>query len=351
MPSCSRRPILSDRPGGAITIGFICTPIEAFRSAWHGDAEGYPTYPSRSQVVDYLEAYAARFDIRPVFNTTVSCIRREGTQWRAETGKGRSQRRSWSSRRASPTHRIVLHGRVRRFIGAPSSTAANIAIRRPMREARTGGRDSAIPAARSRSTSPMPARCRAGGSRCGSDFAARSPRLSDPGVGDPVPAFAGAAGRSDQRADIAAGRRPLRKTGIAPRGQGTAPDGRGGRSRAADRYRDAGQDQGRLDQDTRRYRSARRTASCFRRHRDENSTAIILATGFRPDLRRLIPDAEGVFDKQGMPLVTGRATNAAGLYFCGQIASSTGQLREIGLEARRIAEDAKRYTAGLSLAS
>ena len=62
--------------------------------------------------------------------------------------------------------------------------------------------------------------------------------------------------------------------------------------------------------------------------------AVILATGFRPDLRRLIPDVEGVFDRHGMPLVTGRATSAPGLYFCGQITSPTGQLREIGIEAR-----------------
>ena len=55
----------------------------------------------------------------------------------------------------------------------------------------------------------------------------------------------------------------------------------------------------------------------------------------------------GLFDGQGMPLVTGQATKAPGLYFCGQITSPTGQLREIGLEARRIAEDAGRYTARL----
>ena len=37
----------------------------------------YPAYPSRLQVVEYLESYAARFDVRPVFNTAVSSIRRE----------------------------------------------------------------------------------------------------------------------------------------------------------------------------------------------------------------------------------------------------------------------------------
>lgn len=71
--------------------------------------------------------------------------------------------------------------------------------------------------------------------------------------------------------------------------------------------------------------------------------AIILATGFRPDLRQLMPGLEGVFDRHGMPLVTGQATHAPGLYFCGQITSPTGQLREIGIEARRIAASAMRY--------
>jgi cation diffusion facilitator CzcD-associated flavoprotein CzcO len=72
--------------------------------------------------------------------------------------------------------------------------------------------------------------------------------------------------------------------------------------------------------------------------------AVILATGFRPDLRRLIGDVEGVFDRHGMPLVTGHPTAAPGLYFCGQITVPTGQLREIGIEAQRIAAGAKTYT-------
>jgi len=75
----------------------------------------------------------------------------------------------------------------------------------------------------------------------------------------------------------------------------------------------------------------------------ERFDAIILATGFRPDLRRLVPDVDGVFDHHGLPRVTGGPTAAPGLYFCGQITSPTGQLREIGIEARRIAESAKAY--------
>jgi len=47
-----------------------------------------------------------------------------------------------------------------------------------------------------------------------------------------------------------------------------------------------------------------------------------------------------LFDPQGMPRVTGRPTAAPGLYFCGQITVPTGQLREIGIEAQRIADHA-----------
>ena len=48
----------------------------------------YPLYPTRGQLVEYLESYAARFDIRPVFNATVSRIRRVGMQWRVELAQG-----------------------------------------------------------------------------------------------------------------------------------------------------------------------------------------------------------------------------------------------------------------------
>jgi cation diffusion facilitator CzcD-associated flavoprotein CzcO len=76
---------------------------------------------------------------------------------------------------------------------------------------------------------------------------------------------------------------------------------------------------------------------------EQKFDAIILATGFRPDLRQLLPDADGVLSEEGKPVVTGQATKQPGLYFCGLVASPTGQLREIGLEAKRIAGLAKNY--------
>jgi hypothetical protein len=59
----------------------------------------------------------------------------------------------------------------------------------------------------------------------------------------------------------------------------------------------------------------------------------------------LIPDVDGVFDAHGMPRVTGQATDAPGLYFCGQTVSPTGQFREVGLEAERLATYARQYLA------
>ena len=75
--------------------------------------------------------------------------------------------------------------------------------------------------------------------------------------------------------------------------------------------------------------------------KQEAFDAIVLATGFRPDLRRLVGDVDA-FDAQGMPRITGKPS-APGLYFCGQITVPTGQLREIAIEAERIADDASAY--------
>jgi cation diffusion facilitator CzcD-associated flavoprotein CzcO len=48
----------------------------------------YPAYPSREQMIAYLESYAARFEIKPVFDTAVSRLCRDGAQWRADTAQG-----------------------------------------------------------------------------------------------------------------------------------------------------------------------------------------------------------------------------------------------------------------------
>jgi indole-3-pyruvate monooxygenase len=65
--------------------------------------------------------------------------------------------------------------------------------------------------------------------------------------------------------------------------------------------------------------------------------AVILATGYRPRVDALLRDTAGVLDAAGTPLVSGYETPRPGLFFCGYKVTATGALREIGLEAQRIA--------------
>ncbi|KAF8388987.1 hypothetical protein HHK36_025671 [Tetracentron sinense] len=48
---------------------------------------GFPTYPTKQQFVDYLEAYARRFDLKPAFNETVTSAEYDYTLgfWRVKT--------------------------------------------------------------------------------------------------------------------------------------------------------------------------------------------------------------------------------------------------------------------------
>jgi len=66
--------------------------------------------------------------------------------------------------------------------------------------------------------------------------------------------------------------------------------------------------------------------------------AVILATGYRPHVDEiLLGDTSSVIDEEGTPKSTGKESALSGLYFCGYYVSPTGMLREIGMEAKQIA--------------
>ena len=72
--------------------------------------------------------------------------------------------------------------------------------------------------------------------------------------------------------------------------------------------------------------------------RQRDFAAVVLATGYRPDVGELIPQAGETVAPGGVPVASGRELGLPGLYACGFTISRTGMLREIGIEARRIAE-------------
>ena len=63
------------------TRGGSALPYRSLPRAW-------PRYPSRAQVVEYLEDYARAFELTPRFDEAVTRARREGDGWRIETSRG-----------------------------------------------------------------------------------------------------------------------------------------------------------------------------------------------------------------------------------------------------------------------
>ncbi len=70
--------------------------------------------------------------------------------------------------------------------------------------------------------------------------------------------------------------------------------------------------------------------------------AVVLATGYRAGIDGLLTGWEAVCDGVGTPLISGRPCGLPGLYFCGMRVAVGGMLREIGIEARRIAAEIAR---------
>jgi indole-3-pyruvate monooxygenase len=69
----------------------------------------------------------------------------------------------------------------------------------------------------------------------------------------------------------------------------------------------------------------------------EEFAAVVLGTGYRPALADFVVEAAAVCDEDGLPKRSGSEL-LPGLHFCGFYVSPTGMLREIAIEARRIAK-------------
>ncbi len=75
----------------------------------------------------------------------------------------------------------------------------------------------------------------------------------------------------------------------------------------------------------------------FEDGRREAYDVIVLATGYRPDLTPILGHVSGTLKPDGSPVRSGVRSPVPGLYYCGFYVAPTGMLREIALEAREIA--------------
>ena len=304
----------------------------------------YPLYPSRAQVVDYLEDYAAHFGIRPMFDTAVASLRHEKGQWHASTAAGEfvapiaivatgiagaPYRPSWPEMdryagvlvHSSDYRNPQAYAGKRVLVVGFGNSGGEIAL-----DLVQAGVDVALSVRGPVQIlprdllglpiltwailyRPLPA-------RLVDIINAPVLRLA---LGSMEELGLQRAKKGPARMVREDGRVPLIDIGTLAR----IRDGSIKLREGIDRFTGRG--------------------VVFANRTNEDFEAVILATGFRPDLRPLVPDVKGVFGDIGMPLVTGRATAVPGLYFCGQFVSPTGQLREIGIEARRIASLAGDY--------
>jgi cation diffusion facilitator CzcD-associated flavoprotein CzcO len=304
----------------------------------------YPTYPSRNQVVEYLESYSAHFRIQPVFNTTVLRLARIGSQWRVETNTASVSasvvviatgwvdfpyRPSWPGtdtfqgdlihsseyRSASPYlgKRLLVVG----FGNSGGEIALDLANADVDTTLAVRGSVQILP----RDLLGIPILTWAIAQQ-------RLPTALVDFINAPVIRLAiGPIERLGLKRATKGPRRMIEEDGRVPLlDVGTLARIRDGSIKI----------RGGIDHFT-------PNGVVFSDDAAQKFDAVILATGFRPDLRKLLPNVNGVLSQEGKPLATGKTTNEPGLYFCGLVASPTGQLREIGLEARRISDLAGQY--------
>ncbi len=298
----------------------------------------YPRYPSRDQVVDYLEAYAAHFGLAPRLNVEARRLDTTPEGWLVQTDQG-----------PVTGPQVVL-----------ATGYAQVPVR-PSWPGLAGFEGSCLHSSEYRSGAPY-AGARAlvvGFGNSGGEIAldllehgahvsmcVRSPVNVIPKelLGVPILTLAIALSRLPPR---------LADALTAPLGRLLYGDlGRLGLRRAvlgpfrqiAELKRIPLIDIGTID----RLRSGEldvrpgilefdRGRVIFEDGRREAYDVVVLATGYRPDLRPLLGHVAGALKPDGSPIRNGVRGSMAGLYYCGFFVSPTGMLREIGLEARRIA--------------
>lgn len=301
-------------------------------------APGTPRYPSREQVIAYLEAYAREFSLAPRFNEEVNRVRREGDVWRVETSKGiHHVKRVVVATGLTREPYIPDWPGLARFEG-PVLHSSAFRSGEPFR-----GREVLV-IGLGNSGGEIAIDLYEHGAR--PSLAVRSPVNVIPRelFGLPILAIASLLRRLPSPVADAIGA-PLVRFALGDIEKlGLRRLSYGPMTQIARDQRIPLIDVGTLDlirrkaisilPDVRRFDSGRVQ---FSDGTERPFDAVVLATGFKPSVDRFL-ELEGAPIRDGAPTTSG-VEAAPGLYFCGFRISTRGMLREIHAEARAIARD------------
>jgi cation diffusion facilitator CzcD-associated flavoprotein CzcO len=299
----------------------------------------YPRYPSRLQMIDYLEVYAAQFDIRPHFGQNVVAVRQIEGLWCTETEDG-----------------LYL---------SPSLVIATGLNSRPYQPSWPGQEQFGGPIVHSSAyRNGKPYRDKrmlvVGFGNSGGEIAidlvehgARSVALSVRGpvnvisrdlFGVPILAFAIVQRKLPPRLADAITMPLMRLQFGALQRYGLNQATDGPMAQIDGRGRIPLIDIGTMRLIREGKVEVRPGIRAFSEHgvvfvkgREEEFDGVILATGYRPAINTFLAEVSSIVDKHGVPRSGGAESDVAAFYFCGFTTSPTGMLREIGIEARRIA--------------
>ncbi len=301
-----------------------------------GFARGVPRYPSRVQVVEYLQAYAQHFAIEPQFNTEFQSLHRDGDHWRVITSKQDIQ-----------AENVVLCTGYNRIAQWPDFAPAAA-------DQQIHSRDYRNP-----DSIAGPRNLVVGAGNSGAEIAldlvesGREVEMAIRGPLNVVPKEVLGLPLStvtrfsrwlpDRWAEKLSQRSNQRLYGDLPQ-LGIEPLPYGVQCQVDQHQRVPLIDIGTVDAIRRGEIAVRPGVKTldngyctFTDGSSANYDAVVLATGFRPRLQTLLPDHAKLLNAAGAPHSSGEAL-ASGLFFCGFRISTRGMLNQIGREARQIAD-------------
>jgi indole-3-pyruvate monooxygenase len=310
---------------------FSSLPYRAFPDA-------YPTYPSRQQMVDYFDDYARSFGIAPELGRDVQRLARGADgAWETFTNAGTYR-----------SHRVVIATGYNRVPNLPrwpgqETFTGPVIHSSEYKNGETSRGQRVLVVGFGNSGAEIALDLAEHGARCTIAVRGKVNVVPRQVLGVPITMFALASRPLPPRIADRMNRLTVRLTIGSLASTGLVKSDVGPLETIRERRKIPVIDVGTMARIRRGDIVVRKGVESFAGHEvrfadgaRELFDAVVLATGFTTGLAGMLPDHPAVLDEQGSPRESGCESGVPGLYFCGYDLTSTGMLRQIGIEAQAI---------------